>query len=168
MGFECFVTDLNVLYICQGGWGSGGTSSDRGGGRIFENNIVRGEWGADGGDRQNNGIFGSVDRTSANVSDVVFRDIRVQGHVCRFFNFEMPGNHRTWSNFTFKDIWFEKPLGCLAGDNRGKEPLDNYLWIDGAIRNFTFENVVIDKQKVRSLNDFSPIKKKNVYNMVFK
>ncbi len=157
---------MNNGTIYQGGWGD--NDSGPGGSRIFANNVVRGEWTADGGARQNNGIFGSVQQSTVDVSDVEFRDIRVDGQVCRFINFHMPGNRGTWSNFLFKDIWFEKPLGCPQGNGSADDPLDNYLLIDGSIQDFVFDNVVIGGRRLQELGDLEPLQQRNVSRITFR
>lgn len=155
--------------IFQGGWGNAGDTSGGGsGGRIAHNDIIRGEWRGDGGARQNNGIFGSVDQASGNHDTATFEDIRIQGHVCRMLNFEMISNMGTWKNFTFKDIWFEKPLGCLSGDNASSGRLDNLLQIGGSLENITFDNVVVGGQKITSETQLAPLKKLNAMGITFK
>ena len=90
----------------------------------------------------------------------------VEGPTCRFINFDMASNKGTWSNFVFRDVWFEK-LGCPDGAGLAGSPLNNYLVIGGSLRQFTFDNVFIGAKKVMSLADLGPSKKQNVQESTF-
>lgn len=153
--------------IFQGGWGGPGSNGgSRQGGHARRCNVVRGEWNGDGGARQNNGIFGSVDLSDSDVSDFDFTDIIVEGKQCRMLNFAMACsggcNSGVWKDITFKDISFEHALECPNGGS-----LDNFFATDGSLQTIRFENVRIDSQLVDGWNDLEPLQKKNVSGVVF-
>ncbi len=155
--------------VFQGGWSSeGDKASSTKGGYVGHNDILRGEWTEDGGARQNNGIFGSVDQASRSHTGATFEDIRIQGPVCRMLNFEMRTNTGIWKDLLFKDIWFEKPLGCLAGQDLAQPSLDNLLIMGGALQNITFDNVFINGNKISTEDQLMPLQKLNSDNILFK
>jgi hypothetical protein len=153
--------------VFQGGWGgSGGTSGTRSGGHAVRCNILRGEWNGDGGARQNNGIFGSVDRSTSQVRGYLFEDIIIEGPTCRMLNFEMACggncNRGTWKDLTFRNIDFEHEFQCPNGNG-----LPNLMTTDGRIENLTFDDVRVGGQLVSSWADLNPHEKKNVYGVRF-
>lgn len=154
--------------IFQGGWGGSGSNGGlRSGGFVKRCNVLRGEWNGDGGERQNNGIFGSVDFSTNDVDGYLFEDVDVEGKQCRMLNFSMACNGRcnrgSWRNITFKDITFEYSLGCPDSSKH----LDNFLTTDGELKNITFDNVYFGATRLSGWSDLAPVQRTNVTSARF-
>ncbi|QCT01545.1 hypothetical protein E6C60_0824 [Paenibacillus algicola] len=136
--------------LFQLGWGQ--AAADGGGGtRISEINVLRGEWMSDGGDRQNNGLFSGVLRnTTGDLEDIVFDDIRVDGSLFRLIAFDMDTHSGTLRNFTFRNIWIEKPFTYPSG-------VINMIKVGGGIEDFVFENLTVGGQHLTSLEQLNPM-----------
>ncbi|MEM9158355.1 MAG: hypothetical protein AAGB46_04840 [Verrucomicrobiota bacterium] len=90
-----------------------------------------------------------------------FIDIRVDAQVNRLFYFGSRTEQVSYEDFLLKDIWFEKIPEYAGG-------ITNVLSGKFTIKDFIFENVVIEGKKAMSLSDFAPLEQRNVQNAVFR
>ncbi len=145
--------------------------------------VLRGEWdnlpnpGADGvgspaqytkrpeGPNQaaNRAVFAGTFRGAEElyVKHKYFEDIRVDAQVNRLFYFGSRSREVSYEDFLLKDIWFEKAPEYAGG-------ISNVLSGKITVRDFVFDNVVIEGKKAESLSDFEPLEKQNLENILFK
>ena len=157
---NCSYWALNNGSIFQLGWGQAAANGG-GGTRISSCNILRGEWKADGG-KQNNGLFTStLNNTTGTIKDIIIDDIIVDGAIFRLIAFDNANHRGLLEDFTFKNVWIEKPFHYLGG-------ISNMIVCGGGIKNFVFENLVVDSKKIMSLDELQPFITKEEANIIFK
>ncbi len=157
---------MNNGGIFQLGWG-GAAMAKGGNGHVKECNVLRCEWPADGGARQNNGVFSGVIFSPGTMRNNLFEDIRVDGQCFRFIAYRL-GEGVALEDFTFKDIWYEKPFGIPEGYQKVGEPYESHMAAGQGITGFVFDNIVVGGKKVTSLEDFDPMLKENLGEVTFK
>lgn len=157
---------MNNGGIFQLGWG-GAAMAKGGNGHVKECNVLRCEWPADGGARQNNGVFSGVIFSPGIMRNNLFEDIRVDGQCFRFIAYRL-GEGVALEDFTFKDIWYEKPFGVPEGYQKAGEPYESHMAAGQGITGFVFDNIVVSGKKVTSLEDFDPMLKENLGEVTFK
>jgi hypothetical protein len=156
---------MNNGGIFQLGWG-GAALAPGGNCHVQACDVLRSEWTADGGERQNNGVFSGVINGNGTMRNNVFEDIRVDGQCFRFIAYSL-GNGVALQDFTFKNIWFEKPTGVPLGLGRAGKPLTNSL-IAKELTGFVFDNVTFGGKPAARLEDFGPTETKNLGKVIFK